>query len=271
MTLGERIAIQRKAKSLSQEELANILNVSRQAVYKWESDQSTPELEKLIAMTSIFEISLDELVKGEIPQNSEVVINVNSKKDRHFTSGIIFLVGGMIIMLIMSLLTGSFGGAIVGIPFIVCALLCFFTHKHTVLWCIWAFYVCIDLYIRYATGLAPGLIRHSFEWTYEMNYMRLAIAWVQFIVVLIMIAITVKAFENTELERNKKNYLRLVLGVLAFIVLYFLLPVLKLFGIGFLNSIWYPVICEGKSVLLIFIMVYVVRTVLGLFFYNRNK
>lgn len=55
----------RKQKGLSQEELANRLNVSRQTISKWEVGDSTPDMEKLVAISDLFEISLDKLVKGE--------------------------------------------------------------------------------------------------------------------------------------------------------------------------------------------------------------
>lgn len=63
MTLGEKIQLSRKKKGMSQEDLANLLNVSRQAVQKWESGASTPELNKLVEMSNAFEVSLDWLVK----------------------------------------------------------------------------------------------------------------------------------------------------------------------------------------------------------------
>ena len=61
----------RKQRGLSQEELANRLNVSRQTVSKWEVGDSTPEMEKLIAISDLFEISLDELVLDKAPAQSE--------------------------------------------------------------------------------------------------------------------------------------------------------------------------------------------------------
>lgn len=61
----------RKQKGLSQEELANRLNVSRQTVSKWEVGDSTPDMEKLIAISDLFEISLDELVMDKAPEHIE--------------------------------------------------------------------------------------------------------------------------------------------------------------------------------------------------------
>ena len=63
MTLGERIQQLRKTEGLSQEQLADVLDVSRQAVSKWETDQSAPEIEKILAMSKHFGISTDELTR----------------------------------------------------------------------------------------------------------------------------------------------------------------------------------------------------------------
>ena len=62
MEFNNKLYELRKQKGLSQEELANRLNVSRQTVSKWEVGESTPDMEKLVAMSDLFGISLDELV-----------------------------------------------------------------------------------------------------------------------------------------------------------------------------------------------------------------
>lgn len=65
MTLGERIAALRSEKKLSQGDLAEKLNVSRQSVSKWETGASVPELDKLLLLSEVFGLSLDQLVKGD--------------------------------------------------------------------------------------------------------------------------------------------------------------------------------------------------------------
>ena len=64
MKLAERIQYLRKMKGISQEELAEKAGVSRQAVSKWESDQSTPDVEKIIIMSDYFGVTTDYILKG---------------------------------------------------------------------------------------------------------------------------------------------------------------------------------------------------------------
>ena len=66
MQLFEKISILRKKEGLSQEDLANKLDVSRQTVYKWESDLATPEIEKLKAIAKLFNVSFDYLLNDNI-------------------------------------------------------------------------------------------------------------------------------------------------------------------------------------------------------------
>ncbi len=65
MKLGEKIYKLRNLHKMSQEDLAHKLNVSRQSISKWENNTSVPELEKLIQLSEVFQITLDELVKGK--------------------------------------------------------------------------------------------------------------------------------------------------------------------------------------------------------------
>lgn len=76
MNFSKKLHILRKEKRLSQEGLAEKLNVSRQAVSKWESGQSFPELDKIIILSDIFSVTVDELVKDNI----ELKRNIEDKK-----------------------------------------------------------------------------------------------------------------------------------------------------------------------------------------------
>lgn len=65
MALSEKLYSLRKKSGLSQEQLAEKLNVSRQAVSKWETGQSVPESDKLVAISDFFDVSLDYLMKDD--------------------------------------------------------------------------------------------------------------------------------------------------------------------------------------------------------------
>lgn len=68
--IGEKLAALRKENGISQEQLAEKLNISRQAISKWENNETLPDTENLIAIAKLFNISLDNLV-GNNPSNSE--------------------------------------------------------------------------------------------------------------------------------------------------------------------------------------------------------
>lgn len=70
MNFGENLQTLRKLKNYSQEDLADKLQVSRQAVSKWESGTGYPETEKLISICDLFDCSMDELIKGKISIDS---------------------------------------------------------------------------------------------------------------------------------------------------------------------------------------------------------
>lgn len=74
MTLGQRLYDLRKAKGLSQENVAEKLGVTRQTVSKWETDQTTPDFDKILPLCCLYGISTDELLKGkdEIPEENRV-------------------------------------------------------------------------------------------------------------------------------------------------------------------------------------------------------
>ncbi len=64
MNFGEKLYELRKEKKLSQEDVADKLNVTRQTVSKWETNQSTPDFDKVLPLCELFEISADELLSG---------------------------------------------------------------------------------------------------------------------------------------------------------------------------------------------------------------
>lgn len=73
MSLGNRLLELRKSKQLSQEEVAEKLNVSRQTVSKWETDQSTPDFDKIIPLCELYGITANELLNQKNAEKIEYV------------------------------------------------------------------------------------------------------------------------------------------------------------------------------------------------------
>ncbi|HDE4917705.1 TPA: helix-turn-helix transcriptional regulator [Staphylococcus aureus] len=90
MKLAEAIKEQRELKGWSQEELANILKVSRQSVSKWESAKNYPSLDILIAMSDLFGISLEHLIKGDA-RFKKVILEGNYRESNRVPSIVDFL------------------------------------------------------------------------------------------------------------------------------------------------------------------------------------
>jgi transcriptional regulator with XRE-family HTH domain len=91
MSFGQNLLALRKGKNISQDELGGQIKVSRQTISKWELDETTPEMEKLILLSEIFDVSIDELVKGKNPQ-PKIEENIEKKpiKTKRTTRDIIF-------------------------------------------------------------------------------------------------------------------------------------------------------------------------------------
>lgn len=103
MSLSENLQNLRKMKNMSQEELAEKLNVSRQAVSKWESGNGYPETEKIISICEIFNCSMDQLVKGKISEDIKSEKNnydlIMTKTARGISIAIAIILLGTSIML----------------------------------------------------------------------------------------------------------------------------------------------------------------------------
>jgi len=77
MSFAEKIQKLRKERGMSQENLADGIGVSRQSVSKWESGQSYPEMDKMIALSELFDVSIDNLVK-DISTSTEEARNIQN-------------------------------------------------------------------------------------------------------------------------------------------------------------------------------------------------
>ena len=80
MILADKIMCLRKQKGWSQEELANQMNVSRQSVSKWESESAIPEMDKVVLLSDIFNVSTDYLLKEDMKEDCNENVQVTKQE-----------------------------------------------------------------------------------------------------------------------------------------------------------------------------------------------
>lgn len=112
MTIGERLLKLRREKNISQEELANVLDVSRQTVSKWETDQSTPDFDKIIPLCEYFGITSDELLTGNSNIKEAKVENVRNNFARNLAIGISLYILSIVAIVLFS---AQFSQPIIGV------------------------------------------------------------------------------------------------------------------------------------------------------------
>ncbi|MGY3704927.1 hypothetical protein BW731_12175 [Vagococcus martis] len=102
MNIGETIKIKRKDLKLTQDELAEKIHVSRQTISSWENSKSLPDVTSLILLSDVYEISLDELIKGDITMIKK--LEVKESKEGLNSKFIINNVLNLLLLILMQLL-----------------------------------------------------------------------------------------------------------------------------------------------------------------------
>ena len=128
MTLGERLTELRKKKNLSQEDVAEKLNVTRQTVSKWELDQSTPDFDKVIPICKLYNITSEELLTGRKADTNNDNIEYSLMTDEEIkkkTAIAISISVGLFILSVIWIIIGSSidfisGEVLVGIFLLIC-------------------------------------------------------------------------------------------------------------------------------------------------------
>ena len=214
MTLGEKICMLRTGKGLSQEDLAQRLEVSRQSVSKWETGQSVPDLEKIIKLADLFGVSVDELVReGERPQPPQPEPQVvYVKEKREWTAaqklGICLLVAGGA----LTLLGLAYGGVLplVGVALLVLGLPLLLAKKHPWIALGWTCIVLSLLVFNPYTSVTPwGLIGgvrmflncYPEHWYYATQ-LGVSISVARGLLTLVLIALTWRAWRKKRQEKE---------------------------------------------------------------------
>ena len=90
MTCGEKITLIRKENNLTQEQFAEMMNVSRQSVSKWELGTAYPDTEKLIRISKLFSCSLDYLLKDEIEKKDLILEQESDQRRKEYFLRVFF-------------------------------------------------------------------------------------------------------------------------------------------------------------------------------------
>lgn len=219
MDLGTTISRLRAEQHMSQGDLAEALSVSRQSISKWETNASVPELDKLVKLSRLFGVSLDELVTGETPPVPEPP-SASAVPSRRFSgrqiAGIVLLCAAFLVWLLLTALGGVLEGLILAVPFLLCAAVCLLCRQRTGLWCTWSIYLCFELDLRWATGINWTLTLRTLTFEPWMNFTRLAIAWVQLLAMLLIFSLTLRSFRKVRIDlKIRKNVVLLAGGWLG--------------------------------------------------------
>ena len=102
--LSEKLYMLRKNSGLSQEQLAEQLNVSRQAISKWEQGTAVPESEKLITISNYFGVTVDYLLKEDTADTTNTTAEVMEEKPK-MMAGIVICIAGIVSMVMWGLLS----------------------------------------------------------------------------------------------------------------------------------------------------------------------
>ena len=258
MKLGEKIYNLRTAKNLSQGDLAEMLGVSRQSISKWENNSAMPDLEKIIKLSDIFEVSIDELVKGDAtfsekqantagaaPKVEYVQVVQKQTIEGRKIAGIILFCMAFLLTFGILLLTGSLGGIIYAIPFLLCGIICFTVKKHTGLVCCWTTYIIIDIFLQLATGSSRGLALNTIHYLRAMGNIsiNLIISWIWLGLTAALVVWTVVAMKKSQVANMSKLKVKLTAGWITYIVLY---AVRKAVNILWFETVIVPFIQENN-------------------------
>ena len=209
MTIGEKITALRALNDMSQGDLAEKLNVSRQSISKWETNTSIPELDKLIQLSDLFQISIDELVRDNdlstapedaaepdaekettshsnepAPPPTQIIVqrSVSTQKVVGF-----ILLGIGLLCCVLALLFGS-ALAVIGAYLVLCSILCLLLKRHAGLVIGWSSLLVFMLISPYIIGINLFTIFHPhfFITKFTINKLVPIAFWTLFILLMFL-------------------------------------------------------------------------------------
>lgn len=162
MSLHETIYTLRTQRGMSQLELAEALDVSRQSISKWETGAAVPELDKLVKLSDVFGITLDELVRGTAQpgetkeekgeESQPTVIVQRQGMETHRIIALAVLCTGVLGALLLLLMSGAREALFCAVPLIVVGALFLALPRKHLLWGFWVMLIVAVWILRRLTG-----------------------------------------------------------------------------------------------------------------------
>ena len=167
MSFGEKITALRKKKGITQEQLAEMLGVTRQTISKWELDQSTPDLNYISRLSELYEVTTDYLIKekgekteaediyseivGQNYDQTKQIIYVNNSLSATCIAGIVICIIGVALMLVGLIQLSESGdwmlGIILGIFGVIVGVEMILVKKHPVLVALWTVWTTVFIFL----------------------------------------------------------------------------------------------------------------------------
>ena len=219
MSIGSRIFELRMSKNLSQSALADMLDVSRQSVSKWETDSAVPDLDKLMKLCNVFDVTLDELTGRTDSMNGEPgkteICSFPARTQQVF--GYILFVMSFSVALLLLFRGRNEGDFIIMVPvllaLLICGMICIFLKQRALYWCIW-------------TMLAPISIL-----TCTVDFRPFFLVLMQLCCIAGMAFAALHFFKDVFVSANRRKGILLIAAWLAAIAVY-------LINLGFAQMYW---------------------------------
>ena len=292
MKLYEQIFTLRTAHGMSQGDLADALEVSRQSVSKWETGAAVPELDKLLRMSELFGVSLDELVKGEgaplhtaaaTPQAELAPAEPSPRPEISRTQrilGFCLLGFAALTWLLVTLLGDFLAGVCLALPFVVVGIICLRVHRNAWLFCCWAVFFMAQAFLHFATStpiISIFTLAHLFIGGFTFGVLSSSLIGLTFCGLL---ATSLYLYRTQLYPPTKKNVVHLCLCIGAAFLLHALFPLVisPIYAAFFMNSVvsapWSSVLITTRYLLhyagQIFLILSVLRAVAMVRYYKTK-
>ncbi len=219
MTFGERLYQLRKERKISQEELAEQLDVSRQSVSRWENGTASPDFDKTVRISEIFGVTTDHLLKGEAPDPTPPA---EPQKElptwRKVLSAVLLVLGGL--SLIYGLLHGGYLEYyfLLPLPLLSCGLFCLFSKKYTLLKCWWSLFYCGTNYLYVSFSWSWNFAFLLFRKIPEQMKRYLLPGWILLILLIAIVLYTARSLRKLPIQNVKRHLIFTVLFPILYAV-----------------------------------------------------